>query len=640
VNHHLEDLVSRARLRSQPNQTGIPDDALDRMERSFHADFSNVRVSETSAARELGAIAFAQGSDIQFAPGEFDPCTTEGLEVLGHELAHVLQQHEGRAAGVQAKSLPLLLDDGHEHEADVLGARAARGEAVVTPEGSVRRPARTRGSVIQAMFRDGVLYRVRNKVSGLKVGDLVIMKSTSTVDYTVVRKADDQEFKVPNAQAIKANFQELKLSPKSTHYVPQLPNPARSYGLSVPTSDEPAELVTKGRGKRRRETFDSAFSRVDLRKIDFSKLPFTQEIFGSQASIDRAALSLAVEAMNNGTGFVDTVIDELTGKERQQLFVADVWSGRFNAYEESDKDHLMNQREIMDQLAAIERYAQRGEAEELQVRALFRRMGARPAKKQRDFRVTQGTVDLQYGNPDNLGFAGKALNQRAKSDQPVWDTLDSSLLHNNLASSYDRKSMVGKAGQVLGREIKENLRQGANQHYLEQNRRIRRMDNRASGQATRSRRSRKRADELRGVNDTKADRHEARAGARSRKLALECDAFETIAKEVQSEDEDGGHLEQMEKHLGPNLRRMFRGIREGKEVDIESLQKGLERKRQALAEKKQELDVAGEAVDDVERRARVAEARVAELERENQDLKNELKKLTKKPNRRKPRRGR
>jgi hypothetical protein len=62
-------------------------------ERRLGADLSGVRVhAESGAATRLGARAFAAGRDIAFAPGEWRPEAVEGRRLLGHELAHVVQQ--------------------------------------------------------------------------------------------------------------------------------------------------------------------------------------------------------------------------------------------------------------------------------------------------------------------------------------------------------------------------------------------------------------------------------------------------------------------------------------------------------------------------------------------------------------------
>lgn len=110
------------------NRTGIPDTVKLRMEESFNTDFSDVRVHPDSAsAPEVGALAYTQGSDIHFAPGQFKPDTTAGQQLLGHELAHVVQQAEGRVRPTtEIGGMPVNDNEGLEHEADVLGAKAAR----------------------------------------------------------------------------------------------------------------------------------------------------------------------------------------------------------------------------------------------------------------------------------------------------------------------------------------------------------------------------------------------------------------------------------------------------------------------------------------------------------------------------------
>jgi hypothetical protein len=106
------------------------------MEAAFGADFSAVRIHEGGDAERLDALAFAQGTDIHFAPGRFAPSNTQGLELLGHELAHVVQQAQGRVEGsIHASGMSVNDDSALEHEADVLGAKAARGESAIASSG-------------------------------------------------------------------------------------------------------------------------------------------------------------------------------------------------------------------------------------------------------------------------------------------------------------------------------------------------------------------------------------------------------------------------------------------------------------------------------------------------------------------------
>ncbi|HEX7242804.1 MAG TPA: DUF4157 domain-containing protein [Longimicrobiaceae bacterium] len=107
----------------------MPPAVQGKMERSFGFDFSPVRIHQDGRARAMGARAYAQGTELYFAPGQYEPHTGRGQEVLGHELAHVTQQAAGRVR-TPGQALGGAVDDDPalEHEASVMGARAARGE--------------------------------------------------------------------------------------------------------------------------------------------------------------------------------------------------------------------------------------------------------------------------------------------------------------------------------------------------------------------------------------------------------------------------------------------------------------------------------------------------------------------------------
>ncbi len=113
----------------QDNRTGMPDEVKTKMESSFASDFSDVRVHPDSArAPEAGALAYTQGTDIHFAPGQFKPDTSAGQQLLGHELAHVVQQAAGRVEPTtEINGMPVNDDPSLEEEADRLGAIAAGG---------------------------------------------------------------------------------------------------------------------------------------------------------------------------------------------------------------------------------------------------------------------------------------------------------------------------------------------------------------------------------------------------------------------------------------------------------------------------------------------------------------------------------
>lgn len=121
----------------------MPGDVQAKMEHAFDADFSAVRIHEGPQAASLGAHAFAQGTDIHFAPGQYDPGSQRGQELLGHELAHVVQQAQGRVDTTrQAHGAPINDEPGLETEADAMGARAARGERAGTGTGTASASSR------------------------------------------------------------------------------------------------------------------------------------------------------------------------------------------------------------------------------------------------------------------------------------------------------------------------------------------------------------------------------------------------------------------------------------------------------------------------------------------------------------------
>jgi hypothetical protein len=110
----------------------LPPGTQARMERSFGADFASVRVHEDAAAARLGALGYAQGNDLHFAPGQYRPGTPSGDALLGHELAHVVQQREGRVAAPQSKGA-VVEDPALEASADREGERAAAGQPAREP---------------------------------------------------------------------------------------------------------------------------------------------------------------------------------------------------------------------------------------------------------------------------------------------------------------------------------------------------------------------------------------------------------------------------------------------------------------------------------------------------------------------------
>ncbi len=87
-------------------------------------NFGRVRVHADAhagaSAKAVNALAYTVGEHVVFAPGRFRPQDSEGRLLLGHELAHVVQQS---AAGIGPPTSEAAL----EAEADGAAAAAERG---------------------------------------------------------------------------------------------------------------------------------------------------------------------------------------------------------------------------------------------------------------------------------------------------------------------------------------------------------------------------------------------------------------------------------------------------------------------------------------------------------------------------------
>ena len=101
-----------------------------KFERGFDADFSNIRISRGYIPPEMGVKAMAQGNSILLD-------RSANMDVLGHELAHTVQQAQSR---VPMGGHPVVENAGLEHEADLQGARVAAG---LTADGGAMAPLGT-----------------------------------------------------------------------------------------------------------------------------------------------------------------------------------------------------------------------------------------------------------------------------------------------------------------------------------------------------------------------------------------------------------------------------------------------------------------------------------------------------------------
>ena len=124
----------------------LPASVRTMLERGLSADLGAVRVHHGPAAdrlaRGLSADAFTCGAHVYFRRGAYRPDTRDGLRLLAHELAHVVQQ-----AGEPRGQEPIVVarrDDPREEEADrwadrvLAGRPAARHRWTRVPPGRSR----------------------------------------------------------------------------------------------------------------------------------------------------------------------------------------------------------------------------------------------------------------------------------------------------------------------------------------------------------------------------------------------------------------------------------------------------------------------------------------------------------------------
>jgi hypothetical protein len=114
-------------VRSVIQEAGKPIDSvtLTRFQAAFGHDFSAVRLhtgdKAAASAAALAARAYTVGHHIVFGRGEYAPATTGGHRLIGHELAHVIQQSRG-GSGTPAEAPSL------QASADQAADRVASGQ--------------------------------------------------------------------------------------------------------------------------------------------------------------------------------------------------------------------------------------------------------------------------------------------------------------------------------------------------------------------------------------------------------------------------------------------------------------------------------------------------------------------------------
>lgn len=191
--------VMLQRLRSSGGAP-LPLPVQRQLEAGLNADFSRVRVHTGSEAdqftKSIGALAATSGTDVFFRTGKFDPETSEGRELLAHELTHVKQQTGGRVRG------GLDPDAGLEQEARDAGKKFARQSLPLKPPkpGLASSPTTSKAPAVVQRAPDFTLQRLEVPTSnnGVQpehpVQQLGVVKHTDGANLRAAPK--------PNAQVL------------------------------------------------------------------------------------------------------------------------------------------------------------------------------------------------------------------------------------------------------------------------------------------------------------------------------------------------------------------------------------------------------------------------------------------------------
>ncbi|MBK9033523.1 MAG: DUF4157 domain-containing protein [Myxococcales bacterium] len=111
--------IATAAIAGKGSGASLPGPVQQHFGAAYGTDLSSVRVHTDASASQAvdasGARAFAYGSDVFFGSGQYDPGSSSGQFLIGHELAHVAQQ--GSQPAPQAKRVGAT-DDPAEHQAD------------------------------------------------------------------------------------------------------------------------------------------------------------------------------------------------------------------------------------------------------------------------------------------------------------------------------------------------------------------------------------------------------------------------------------------------------------------------------------------------------------------------------------------
>jgi hypothetical protein len=227
---------------SQGGGSPLPDNVRGFMEPRFGADFSQVRVHTDSAAvqmnKELGAQAFTHGNDIYFNSGKYNPGSSDGKQLLAHELTHTIQQ----TGAVQAKLQP-----GEKYEEEA--------EQMAEPIKAMPTPVEAKGAEVEAQAQS----------SNQSEGKL----AQKTQPAATTETKSNGEVAVPKPEVAPATTTETKLNREVT-----VPKPEVAPAPTVPggeTQQLPQEKTAEAPVNTEQKAETGNIGTVDIQTPDLSQ---------------------------------------------------------------------------------------------------------------------------------------------------------------------------------------------------------------------------------------------------------------------------------------------------------------------------------------------------------------------------------
>lgn len=189
-NQAVLQLLRKNVVQSKKNETGMPDTLKSGLERLSGIDLSNVKVHyQSDKPKQLGALAYAQGTNIHLGPGQ--------ERHLPHEGWHVVQQMQGRVKPtLQMQDVGVAVNDevGLEDEANQMGMKALQQDDHLTDyDGSQKLEAISppASKPIQGVWESATVQDTGEEIE-VRPFDDILYHDISNVLYEVVSHTDDE----------------------------------------------------------------------------------------------------------------------------------------------------------------------------------------------------------------------------------------------------------------------------------------------------------------------------------------------------------------------------------------------------------------------------------------------------------------